>query len=228
MALRVFQDLRERGETCSKHRVARLMREHGLRALYGYRTRNIPVAKPHVLIPNLLQRQFTVSRPNKVWVTDITYIRTWQGWLYLAVVIDLFSRKIVGWAAKPTIHRELVLEALVKAIRSRRPRKAVIHSDQGSQYGSDAWLRFCKANHLKASMNRRGNCWDNAVAESFFGSLQKERIKRRIYADRESAVLDVTEYIEGFYNPIRRHSYLGGVSPMEFETVHRTRRIHVH
>lgn len=225
-APRVFQDLRERGETCSKHRVARLMRESGLRALHGYRTRNIPAPKPHVLIPNLLQRQFTVSRPNEAWVTDITYIRTWQGWLYLAVVIDLFSRKIIGWAARPTIHRELVLEALMNAIRSRRPRNALIHSDQGSQYGSDAWLRFCKSHHLKPSMSRRGNCWDNAVAESFFSSLKKERIKKRIYADRESAVLDVTEYIEDFYNPVRRHSYLGGVSPIEFEAAHRRRRVH--
>lgn len=227
-APRVFQDLRERGEACSKHRVARLMRENGLRALHGYRTRNITAAKPHVLIPNVLQRQFTVSRPNEAWVADITYIRTWQGWLYLAVVIDLFSRKIVGWAAKPTIHRELVLEALMNAIRSRRPRKAMIHSDQGSQYGSDAWLRFCKSHHLEPSMSRRGNCWDNAVAESFFSSLKKERIKKRIYADRESAVMDVTDYIKEFYNPVRRHSYLGGVSPIEFETAHRGRRSGVH
>jgi putative transposase len=150
------------------------------------------------------------------------------GWLYLAVVMDLFSRKIVGWAAKQTIHRELVLKALTKAIRCRRPRKALIHSDQGTQYGSDAWRRFCKANRLEPSMSRRGNCWDNAVAESFFSSLKKERIKKRIYADRQSALLDIYEYIEGFYNPTRRHSYLGGVSPNEFEAAHRQRRSGVH
>ena len=227
-APRVFLDLRERGETCSKHRVARLMRENGLHALHGYHIRHIPVAKPHVLIPNVLQRQFTVSKPNEAWVTDITYIRTWQGWLYLAVVVDLFSRKVVGWAVKPTIHRELVLEAVLKAVRSRRPRKTLIHSDQGTQYGSDAWRRFCKTNHLEPSMSRRANCWDNAVAESFFGSLKKERIKKRIYADRQTAALDVSEYIEGFYNPIRRHSHLGGVSPIEFEAAHRHRRSGVH
>jgi putative transposase len=227
-APRVFQDLRERGETCSKHRVGRLMRENGLRALHGYRTRHIPVTKPQALIPNLLQRQFTVLRPNEAWVTDITYIRTWQGWLYLAVVMDLFSRRIVGWAVKPTIHRELVLEAVKKAICHRRPRKTLIHSDQGTQYGSDAWRRFCKANHLEPSMSRRGNCWDNAVAESFFGILKKERIKKRIYADRETATLDVSDYIEGFYNPIRRHSHLGGISPIDFEAVHRSHRPHVH
>lgn len=227
-APRVLQDLRERGETCSKHRVARLMRENGLRALHGYRIRHIPVTKPPALIPNLLQRQFSVSRKNETWVTDITYIRTWQGWLYLAVVMDLFSRKIVGWAARPTIHRELVLDAVAKAVRLRRPRKTVIHSDQGTQYGSDAWRRFCLAHHLEPSMSRRGNCWDNAVAESFFSSLKKERIKKRIYADRVTAIQDVAEYIDGFYNPIRRHSYLGGVSPDEFEAAHRRQKSAVH
>ena len=124
------------------------MLENGLRALHGYRIRHIPVAKSPPLIPNLLQRRFTVSRPNEAWVTDINYVRTWQGWLYLAVVMDLFSRKIVGWAAKSTIHKELVLEALAMAVRRRRPRKALIHSDPGTQYGSDAWRRFCKASHL--------------------------------------------------------------------------------
>jgi putative transposase len=141
-APRVFLDLREAGETCSKHRVERLMRENNLRVLHGYRTRRVTVGKPAVLIPNLLQRQFTVTRPNKIGVTDITYIRTWQGWLYLAVVMDLFSRKVVGWSTSSTIHRELVLDAVMKAVRKRRPRNALIHSDQGTQYGSDAWRRF--------------------------------------------------------------------------------------
>ena len=184
-APRVFLDLREAGETCSKHRVARLMREQKLRALHGYRTRRWSVGKPAVLIPNLLQRQFTVSTPNKAWVTDITYIRTWQGWLYLAVVMDLFSRKIIGWSTGPTIHREIVLDAVLMAVRRRRPRGTLIHSDQGSQYGSDAWRRFCRSHHLQPSMSRKGNCWDNAVVESFFSSLKKERIKMRIPAHRE-------------------------------------------
>jgi len=161
-APRVFLDLREAGETCSKHRVARLMRENSLCALHGYRTRRFPAGRPSVAIPNLLLRQFTVSRPNKVWVTDITYVRTWQGWLYLAVVMDLFSRRIVGWATSATIHRELVLDAVLKAVRKRKPRGAIIHSDQGSQYGSDAWKRFCRSNSLEPSMSRKGNCWDNA------------------------------------------------------------------
>lgn len=227
-APRILLDLRERGETCSKHRVERLMRENGLRALHGYRIKHLPAPKPAALIPNLLQRQFTTSQANRAWVTDITYIRTWQGWLYLAVVVDLFSRKVVGWATRPTIHKELVLEAVSKAVRRRRPRKAVIHSDQGTQYGSDAWRRFCLANNLEPSMSRRGNCWDNAVAESFFSSLKKERIKRQIYATREAATRDVADYIDGFYNPKRRHSHLGGTSPDEYEAAHRTRRSAVH
>jgi putative transposase len=132
-APRVFLDLREAGETCSKHRVARLMRVNKLRALHGYRVRRWSIGKPSVLIPNILQRQFMVTRPNKAWVTDITYIRTWQGWLYLAVVMDLFSRKIVGWSVGPTIHGELVLSAVLMAVRRRRPRGTVIHSDQGTQ-----------------------------------------------------------------------------------------------
>jgi len=154
-APRVFLDLREAGETCSKHRVARLMRQHQLRALHGYRMRRWSVGKPSVLIPNLLKRQFTVTRRNKAWVTDITYIRTWQGWLYLAVVMDLFSRKIVGWSAGPTIHRELVLDAVLMAVRRRRPRRTVIHSDQGTQFGSDAWRRFCRSHRLEPSMSRK-------------------------------------------------------------------------
>ncbi len=217
-APRVFLDLREAGETCSKHRVARLMRVHHLRALHGYRTRRWSVGKPAVLIPNLLKRQFTVTRRNRAWVTDITYIRTWQGGLYLAVIMDLFSRKIVGWSTRPTMPRELVLDALLMAVRRRRARGTLMHSDQGTQYGSDAWRRFCRSHHLEPSMSRKGNCWDNAVAESFFSSLKKERIKKQIYKTRELALNDVADYIS-FYNRTRRHSHIGGVSPEQFEAV---------
>jgi putative transposase len=158
-----------------------------------------------------------------VWVTDITYIRTWEGWLYLAVVMDLFSRKIVGWSTRPTIHRGLVLDAVMMAVKRRRPKGTVIHSDQGCQYGSDDWRRFCRKNRLEPSMSRRGNCWDNAVAESFFASLKKERIKKRIYHTRDMATIDVSDYIESFYNPRRRHSHIGGVSPDDFETAAKRR-----
>jgi putative transposase len=220
---RIFLDLREAGETCSKHRVARLMRINGIRALRGYRTRQHSAAKLPPLIPNFLQRNFTVSKPNTAWVTDITYIRTWQGWLYLAVVMDLFSRKIVGWSTGPTIARDLILNAVMIAVRRRRPKQALIHSDQGSQYGSDDWRRFCKTNGLEPSMSRRGNCWDNAVAESFFSSLKKERVRKRIYKNRDAATADISDYIDVFYNKTRRHSHLGGVSPEMFEAAIRAR-----
>jgi putative transposase len=227
-APRVFLDLREAGESCSKHRVARLMRVNKIRALHGYRTRPYTATKPSAQIPNVLQRNFNIAKPNRAWVTDITYIRTWQGWLYLAVVMDLFSRKIVGWSTKPTLSRELALDAVMMAVRRRRPRRTVIHSDQGSQYGSDDWRRFCRTNHLEPSMSRRGNCWDNAVAESFFSSLKKERIKKRIYKNRDIASADVFDYIESFYNPTRRHSHVGGVSPEAFEAAARQGQGRVH
>ena len=227
-APRVFLDLREAGEACSKHRVARLMREHGLRALHGYRTRRWSVGKPALLIPNLLQRRFPVARPNSAWVTDITYVRTWQGWLYLAVVMDLFSRKIVGWAVRLTLHRELVLDAVLMAVRARRPRGTLVHSDQGTQYGSDAWRRFCRSHRLEPSMSPKGNCWDNAVAEAFFASLKKELIKKQIYKSRDLAKVAISDYIETFYNRSRRHSHVGGVSPEQFEAAHTGRSQGVH
>lgn len=144
----------------------------------------------------------TARSPRRAWPTR-PYIRTWEGWLYLAVVMDLFSRKIVGWAMRPTIHRGLVLDAVMMAVKRRRPRGTVIHSDQGCQYGSDDWRRFCRKNRLEPSMSRRGNCRDNAVAESFFASLKKERIKKRIYNTRDMATIDISDYIESFYNPRR-------------------------
>lgn len=215
---RVFLDLREAGETCGRNRVARIMRQHKIKALRGYKSPRRIVGRPSIVAPDKLQREFTVERPDRVWVTDITYVRTWQGWLYLAAVMDLHSRSIVGWSMKPTLARELVLDALLMAVWRRRPRERVlVHSDQGSQYGSDDWLRFCQAHNLEPSMSRRGNCWDNAVAESFFSSLKKERIKRRIYRTRDLAKADVFDYIEVFYNRTRRHSHLGGVSPEAFE-----------
>jgi putative transposase len=217
-APRVFLDLREAGETCGKHRVARIMRINNIKALRGYKAPRHIVGRPSIIAPNRLQREFTVEHPDRAWVTDITYIRTWQGWLYLAVVLDLFARKVVGWSMKPTLAKELVLDAILMAVWRRKPTSTVIvHSDQGSQYGSDDWLRFCREHNLDPSMSRRGNCWDNAVAESFFSSLKKERIKKRIYKTRELARADIFDYIEVFYNRQRRHSHLGGVSPEAVE-----------
>ena len=216
-APRVFLDLREVGETCGRHRVARIMRVNKIRAVRGYQAPRAISGRPSILAPNTLQRAFTVEQPDRVWVTDITYVRTWQGWLYLAVVMDLYARKIVGWSMKPTLACELVLDAVLMAVWRRRPQQTLIHSDQGSQYGSDEWLRFCREHSLSPSMSRRGNCWDNAVAESFFSSLKKERIKKRIYKTRDMAKADIFNYIEMFYNRTRRHSHLGGVSPEAFE-----------
>ena len=218
-APRIFLDLREAGETCSKHRVARIMRASHIKALHGYRTPRYARGATSLLTPNTLQRGFTVQRPNTAWVTDITYVRTWEGWLYLAVVMDLYSRRIVGWSTEPTLAQNLVLDALLMAVRRRKPTHALIHSDQGSQFGSDAWRRFCQAHHLEPSMSRRGNCWDNAVAESFFSSVKKERIKKRIYTTRALATAEIADYIETFYNRTRRHSHLRGVSPETFEAV---------
>jgi putative transposase len=177
------------------------------------------IGKPATLAPNHLKRHFNVSHPNRAWVTDITYVRTWQGWLYLAVVLDLFSRKVVGWSVAPTIRRELVLNALLMAVRAQRPKGTIIHSDQGSQFGSDAWHRFCRANRLKPSMSRKGNCWDNAVVEAFFASLKKDRIKKRIYRNRDVTTTEIKDYI-AFYNQTRRHSHVGGVNPEQFEAAH--------
>ena len=215
---RVHGDLNEIGETCGKNRVGRIMQQNRIKAVRGYKAPRRIAGRPSVVTPNRVQRQFTVVRANQVWVTDITYIRTWQGWLYLAVVIDLFARNVVGWSMKPTLSRELALDALMMAVWRRKPDgEVIVHSDQGSQYGSDDWQRFCRANNLAPSMSRRGNCWDNAVAESFFSSLKKERIRKRIYKTRDLARADIFDYIEVFYNRARCHSHLGGLSPEAFE-----------
>ncbi|MEF0660162.1 IS3 family transposase [Pseudomonas aeruginosa] len=219
---KIHDDLREVGEVCGRHRVARLMRLEGLRSQTGYRRRPGKYGgKPAVASPNLLKRQFDVVEPNKVWVTDITYIRTYEGWLYLAVVLDLFSRQVVGWSMKAQMTTDLAINALLMAVWRRKPKQEVmVYSDQRSQYSSSDWRSFLKANNLVASMSRRGNCHDNAVAESFFQLLKRERIKRKIYTTREDARSDVFDYIEMFYNSKRRHGFNNQLSPLEFEKRH--------
>ena len=216
---KIHDDLREIGEQCGRHRVARLMRLEGLRSQTGYRRRPGRYGgKPPVASPNRLERRFNVTEPNKVWVTDITYIRTYEGWLYLAVVLDLFSRQVIGWSMKSQMTSDLAIDALLMAVWRRKPRQEVmIHSDQGSQYSSSDWQSFLKANNLIGSMSRRGNCHDNAVAESFFQLLKRERIKRKIYGTRQDARSDVFDYIEMFYNSKRRHGFNNQLSPVEFE-----------
>jgi putative transposase len=216
---KVTDDLRELGESCGKHRVYRLMKQEKLRSQTGYRRR--PGARGGavaVLAPNHLQRQFDVSEPNRVWVTDITYIRTHEGWLFLAAVLDLFSRQVIGWSMGPRMDRELALNALLMAVWRRQPKQTVmVHSDQGSQFSSYDWQAFLKAHNLQQSMSRRGNCHDNAVAESFFQLLKRERIRRKTYVTREQARQDVFDYIEMFYNPKRRHSNNDRLSPVNYE-----------
>lgn len=216
---KVTKDLRDLGERCSRHRVHRLMRAEGLRAQVGYgrkpRFHGGPVS---AAASNVLDRQFDVTAPDRVWASDFTYIRTHEGWMYLAVVLDLFSRQVVGWAMRDRADTDLVLQALLSAIWRRKPKPGtLVHSDQGSVYTSDDWRSFLSAHGLTCSMSRRGNCHDNAPVESFFGLLKRERIRRRIYPTKDAARTDVFDYIEMFYNPKRRHSSNGGLSPVEFE-----------
>ena len=210
--------LRDVGEQCGENRVYRLMRAAGLPAQVGYRRPGHRSGSSNVLTPNRLQRKFEVANPNDTWVADITHIRTYQGWLYLAVVIDLYSRKMVGWSMHSRIKKELVLNALLMAVWCRKPDSWVtVHSDQGSQDTSHSWLCFLKANNLQASVSRRGNCHDNAVAKSFFQLLKRERIKRQLYLTRDDARRDVVDYVEMFYNNRRRHGFNEMLSPVEYE-----------
>ncbi len=225
---KIHKDLRELGETSGKNRVARLMKQEGLKAQVGYKKPHYKSGKVAILAENHLKQDFDVQQPNQAWVTDITYIRTYEGWLFLAVVIDLFSRQVVGWSMQPKMHVDLVLNALLMAIWRRKPKTEVlIHSDQGSQYTSSDWQAFLKSHNLVCSMSRRGNCYDNAVAESFFQLLKRERIKRKTYKDRDEARQDIFNYIEMFYNPIRRHGYNDDLSPAEFEKRHFKRTVSV-
>lgn len=216
---KVHHDLLGLGEACAPNTVAKLMQKAGLRAQVGYRRRSGHYGhKPSIVATNQLKQDFSVPAPDQAWVTDITYIRTHEGWLYLAVVIDLYSRRVVGWSMHSRMQTDLVLNALVMALWRRKPKaKVIVHSDQGSQYTSHEWRSFLQSHNLEASMSRRGNCYDNAVAESFFHLLKNERIRRKTYKTRENARQDVFDYIELFYNPKRKHSNNGMLSPTDFE-----------
>ena len=217
---RMHPEMTAQGFKVGRNRIARLMREHGLVATRPKRFRKTtdsshsqPVAE------NLLDRKFDVPGPNRAWVTDITYIWTWEGWLYLAVVIDLFSRRVVGWSMAEHMRLELVLNALQMALGERLTDGGLLihHSDRGSQYASETYRDTLARQGIVCSMSRKGNCWDNAVAESFFATLKKELIDRDSWPTRRIAKSAIHEYITLFYNARRRHSYLGFVSPMEFE-----------
>ncbi|AXR33000.1 IS3 family transposase [Salmonella enterica subsp. enterica serovar Miami] len=215
---KIHLDLRDSGQQCGVNRVWRLMKRVGIKAQVGYRSPRARKGEASIVSPNRLQRQFNPDAPDERWVTDITYIRTHEGWLYLAVVVDLFSRKIIGWSMQSRMTKDIVLNALLMAVWRRNPQKQVlVHSDQGSQYTSHEWQSFLKSHGLEGSMSRRGNCHDNAVAESFFQLLKRERIKKKIYGTREEARSDIFDYIEMFYNSKRRHGSSDQMSPTEYE-----------
>lgn len=216
---RITDELHDKGEHCSKNRVARRMRYLGLKAKAKKKFKvttdsvhNLPVAS------NLLNRDFTATAPNQKWCGDISYVWTDEGWMYLAVVIDLYSRAVVGWSIQSTMSRQLVCDALTMALWRRGfPRGVLFHSDRGSQYCSHDYQKMLKHYGLISSMSRKGNCWDNAVAESFFHSLKTELIYAEKYATREIAKQSIFQYIEVYYNRFRRHSTIGSIAPMVFE-----------
>jgi putative transposase len=218
---RIWRDLHEAGERVGENRVARLMRRAGIEALRRKRRRPVDDgARPECAIAgNLLEREFEADAPNRKWVADFTYVDTAEGWLYLAVVLDLFSRRVVGWSMNAEMTAQLVMDALVMALwRRGKPRELLHHSDQGSQYAAEDFQRLLSHHGIECSMSRKGDCWDNAAMESFFASLKKEHIyPKPRYRTRDEARADIFNYIERFYNPRRRHSTLGQVSPVEFE-----------
>ena len=216
---KLHDDLCDLGEDISPNRAWRLDRLAGIRAQIGYKKKPGSYGgSPAVVADNTLNREFDVDAPDQFWVTDITYIRTQEGFLYLAVGIDLFSRRVIGWSMQDRTYTDLPLQALLMAVWRRKPKaKVFVHSDQGSQFTSYEWQEFLEQHNLAPSISRRGNCWDNAVAESFFNLLKRERIRRKKYKTREEARRDVFDYIEFFYNPQRKHVRNGMLSPIAFE-----------
>lgn len=216
---RIYNDLRKGGEFCGRDQVARLMRKNGIRPKTVKKFKVTTDSRHNKPVhENKLDRQFTAKKPNQSWVSDITYIETQEGWLYLAAVMDLFSRKIIGWAMSPRMQAELVGNALQMALKHRQLNgELIFHSDRGSQYASDYVQAILKEKNLTCSMSRKGNCWDNAVMESFFHSLKTECIYHEKFKTREEAKKTIFDYIEVFYNRQRRHTFLNYCSPVEYE-----------
>jgi transposase InsO family protein len=223
---RVHAELKAAGERVGRKRVARLMREKKLVARMRRRFRTTTDSKHDFPIaPNVLERDFTASAPDRAWVTDITFLWTAQGWLYLAVILDLFSRRVVGWATSQNVDRHLALAALDTALARRRPAAGLVHhSDRGSTYASSDYRKALEARGLECSMSRKGDCWDNAVAESFFSTLKRELEGIDDFESRAGATLSIGDYIDGFYNIQRRHSAINYTSPVEFELIHSAKR----
>jgi putative transposase len=216
---RVHRELRAKGRRVGKKRVERLMREEGIVARKKRRFRKTTDSNhPHPIAPNVLERNFHVELPNTAWVTDVTYVWTHEGWLYLAAILDLFSRRVVGWAASANNDRALAFSTLDRAIAARHPESGLIHhSDRGSVYASGDYGDALSNMGAVKSMSRKGDCWDNAVAESFFATIKGEMIDHEDYPTRTAAIAAIADYIDAFYNPCRRHSAIGYLSPIEFE-----------
>jgi putative transposase len=217
---RIHVELKAQGRGISRGRIERLMRHHGIRAIMArpFRVRTTDSRHGFPIAPNLLDRNFVAAAPNRVWLADITYVETDQGWLYLATVMDLYSRRIVGWAMADHLRTELALAALRMAIAAKKPGPGLIHhSDRGVQYASEDYRNVVQSAGLVASMSRKGDCYDNAPMESFFHTLKTELVHHRRYATRDEATRDIFAYIEGFYNQTRRHSAIGYISPVEME-----------
>ena len=222
---RIYLELKDQGVACSEKRVARLMRLRGLRAKQVRRYKSTTKRnKKDPVAPNLLKRDFSTDRPNQKWLTDITYIPTREGWLYLAAVLDLYGRRIVGWAMSERMTADLTIRALKMAIRQRQPGAGLIHhSDQGSQYTDGTYQALLKDHGIQASMNGVGTWYDNAPMESFFGTLKSELVHHRAYDTRDEARPDLFFYIEAFYNQRRRHSSLDYLSPLDYEQLYHNR-----
>ena len=217
---RVHLELREANDRVGRKRVARLMREEGLQSRRKRRFKVTTDSRhDHPVARNILARDFQADAPNERWVGDITYVWTREGWLYVAAILDLFSRRVVGWSADDRVDSGLVSSALAMALLTREPKPGLLHhSDRGSQYASGEYRRQLRERGITCSMSRKGNCWDNAVAESFFATLKSELVSDRDYLTRDQAKASIAEYIEVFYNCRRRHSAIGYVSPVAYET----------
>jgi putative transposase len=216
---RIHSELKDEGINCGHNRVAKIMRKKGLKARIK-RKFKVTTDSNHnyPIMPNILNRNFTTDKPDKAWVGDITYIWTYEGWLYLCVIIDLFARKVVGWSMSENIDSALVKAAFNMAVINRTPGKGLIfHSDRGVQYASYDFQKLLKDNYVIQSMSRKGNCWDNACAESFFSTLKNEEVFCKIYQTRKEARSSIFEYIEIFYNRFRKHSFLDYTSPENYE-----------
>ncbi len=224
---RIYEDLKEAGEAVSRKRVARIMRENGLSGKAPRRfKKTTDSSHDRPVSANLLNRDFEPIATDQVWASDITYVRTWEGWLYLAVVMDLYSRRIIGWSVADHMRKEMALDALVMAIGQREVKAGLIHhSDRGVQYASHDYQKTLEDHGIRSSMSRKGDCWDNAVAESFFGTLKEELIYRSSWPTKATTRNAINDYIVCFYNSTRRHSFIGNTSPMGYEKRTRQRKL---